>query len=53
MRWCASILITQLRYASEDLEVRGQTIKASEAVQTVLVSANRDRFPDIALRGRP
>ena len=42
VRWCASILITQLRYASEDLEVGGRTIKAGEAVQTVLVSANRD-----------
>lgn len=42
VRWCASILITQLRYAAEDVELGGRLIRAGEAVQTVLVSANRD-----------
>lgn len=42
MRWCGPILITQLRYATEDVKLGGQTIRAGEAVQTVLVSANRD-----------
>lgn len=42
VRWCSSILITQMRYAAEDVELGGRTIKAGEAVQVVVVSANRD-----------
>ncbi|MFB6535521.1 cytochrome P450 [Streptomyces noursei] len=42
VRSCGSILITQLRYATEDIDVGGQTVKAGEAVQPVVVSANRD-----------
>jgi cytochrome P450 len=42
MRWCGPVQIAQLRYATEDVEVGGQTVKAGEAVQAVLVSANHD-----------
>ncbi|WP_308013732.1 cytochrome P450 [Streptantibioticus parmotrematis] len=42
VRWCGSILITQLRYATENVEVGGQVVRAGEAVQLVVVSANRD-----------
>ncbi|MBB5155613.1 cytochrome P450 family protein [Saccharopolyspora phatthalungensis] len=42
VRWSASILITQLRYAAADVVVGGQLIRRGEAVQTILVSANRD-----------
>ncbi|MER7844808.1 cytochrome P450 [Kitasatospora sp. NPDC096077] len=42
VRWCSSILITQMRYATEDLELGGRTVRAGEAVQVVVVSANRD-----------
>ncbi|MFD9206341.1 cytochrome P450 [Streptomyces sioyaensis] len=42
VRWCGPVLITQMRYATEDVEVGGTTIKAGEAVQPVVVSANRD-----------
>lgn len=42
VRWCGSIMITQLRYATEDVEVGGTVVQAGQAVQPVLVSANRD-----------
>ena len=42
VRWCGSIMITQLRYATEDVEIAGTVIEAGQAVQPVLVSANRD-----------
>ncbi|MFD5397462.1 cytochrome P450 [Streptomyces sp. NPDC127097] len=42
MRWCGPVHITQLRFASEDVEVAGTTIRKGDAVQLVLVSANFD-----------
>lgn len=42
MRWCGPVQITALRYATQDLEVGGTRIRAGEAVQPVLVSANYD-----------
>jgi cytochrome P450 len=42
MRWCGPVQIGQLRYATADVEVGGQTVKAGDAVQAVLVSANHD-----------
>ncbi|WP_406504798.1 cytochrome P450 [Streptomyces sp. NBC_00212] len=41
-RWCGSILITQVRYATEDVRIAGQTVRAGEAVQPILASANHD-----------
>lgn len=42
MRWCGPVQLTQLRYATTDLELGGVPIRRGEIVQTVLVSANRD-----------
>lgn len=42
MRWCGPVHITQLRFASEDVEVAGTPIRKGDAVQLVLVSANFD-----------
>ncbi|MFG2092872.1 cytochrome P450 [Streptomyces sp. NPDC048612] len=42
LRWCGPVHITQLRYASEDVEVAGTPIRQGDAVQLVLVSANFD-----------
>ncbi|MGW3011239.1 cytochrome P450 family protein [Streptomyces sp. NPDC001219] len=42
LRWCGPVHITQLRYASEDVEVAGTPIRRGDAVQLVLVSANFD-----------
>lgn len=42
MRRCGSVQMTQLRYASEDVELAGTRIRQGEAVQPVLVSANHD-----------
>lgn len=42
MRWCGPVQIAQLRYATEDVEIGGQAVRAGEAVQAVLVSANHD-----------
>lgn len=42
MRWCGPVHITRLRYATEDLELSGHPIAKGEAVQAVLVAANRD-----------
>ncbi|WP_028937299.1 cytochrome P450 family protein [Pseudonocardia spinosispora] len=42
MRWCGPVQITALRYATQDVELGGTLIRAGEAVQPVLVSANRD-----------
>ncbi|WP_433428309.1 cytochrome P450 family protein [Nonomuraea sp. CA-141351] len=48
MRWCGPVNGTQMRYAAEDVEIDGQTIKKGEGVIPVLVSANYDprRFAD-------
>ncbi len=42
MRWCSPVQITRMRYAAEDVELGGVTIRTGELVQAVLVSANRD-----------
>lgn len=42
MRFCGPVHITALRYAVEDVEVGGTTVRTGEAVQVVLVSANFD-----------
>ncbi|UQA90883.1 cytochrome P450 family protein [Streptomyces halobius] len=42
MRWCGPVHATQLRYASEDIDLAGTRISKGEAVQLVLVSANFD-----------
>ncbi|WP_433508551.1 cytochrome P450 family protein [Nonomuraea sp. CA-143628] len=48
MRWCGPVHGTQMRYAAEDVEIDGQTIKKGEGVIPILVSANYDprRFDD-------
>jgi cytochrome P450 len=42
MRWCGPVNIARMRYATEDVELGGVTIRRGELVQPVLVSANRD-----------
>ncbi|PSL00981.1 hypothetical protein CLV63_101460 [Murinocardiopsis flavida] len=48
MRWCGPVQITRVRYAAEDLDLDGMPFAKGDAVQTVLVAANRDprQFPD-------
>ncbi len=48
MRWCGPVHLTGLRYAVADVEVGGVLIRAGDAVQAVLVSANFDprEYPD-------
>ncbi|NMH92159.1 cytochrome P450 [Pseudonocardia bannensis] len=48
MRWCGPVHLVRLRYAATDVELGGVTIRAGEAVQAVLVSANFDprEYPD-------
>ncbi|RKS10156.1 hypothetical protein DFP74_5911 [Nocardiopsis sp. Huas11] len=45
LRWCGIALVTQLRYASEDVELRGGRVSRGEPVVAVLGAANRD--PDV------
>jgi hypothetical protein len=42
MRWCSPSLTSVLRYASEDVEVVGQTIRRGEAIMPIFGAANRD-----------
>ncbi|MEV5981801.1 cytochrome P450 [Streptomyces sp. NPDC052114] len=42
MRMWTPVRVTALRYPTEDVEIGGVTIRAGEAVQPVLVSANTD-----------
>ncbi|MFD8544932.1 cytochrome P450 [Streptomyces sp. NPDC059649] len=42
MRWCGPVHMTQLRYATEDVEIAGTRILKGDAVQLILVSANHD-----------
>jgi cytochrome P450 len=42
MRRCGPVLGTQIRFAMEDVEVGGVTIRAGETVQPMLVSSNLD-----------
>jgi len=48
MRWCGPVQILRLRYAAEDVELAGTTIRRGDAVQAVAVSANFDPriYPD-------
>lgn len=48
MRWCGPVHLTGLRYAVADVDVGGVLIRAGDAVQAVLVSANFDplEYPD-------
>jgi cytochrome P450 len=48
MRWSGPVSIARMRYAAEDVELGGVTIRQGEVVQPVLVSANRDprEYPD-------
>ncbi|MFG2223244.1 cytochrome P450 [Streptomyces sp. NPDC048644] len=42
MRWCGPVQATQLRYATEDVELAGTRIARGDAVQLILVAANFD-----------
>ncbi|MEU8780840.1 cytochrome P450 [Streptomyces sp. NPDC048637] len=42
MRWCGPLHMTQLRYASEDVDLAGTPVRKGDAVQLILVSANFD-----------
>ncbi|MFG2136484.1 cytochrome P450 [Streptomyces sp. NPDC048650] len=42
MRWCGPVQMTQLRYASEDIDLAGTPVRKGDAVQLLLVSANFD-----------
>ncbi|HLU56554.1 MAG TPA: cytochrome P450 [Pseudonocardia sp.] len=48
MRWCSPVQIARMRYAAEDVELGGVTIRRGEVVQPVLVSSNHDprEYPD-------
>ncbi|MGW5263944.1 cytochrome P450 family protein [Microbispora sp. NPDC004025] len=48
MRWCGPVQVTRFRYAAEDVEIGGMTVRRGEPVMAVLVSANYDprRFED-------
>ena len=48
MRWCSPIQGTRMRYATEDVELRGETIRRGEPVIAMLVAANHDprQFPE-------
>ena len=41
-RWCGPTLLTIPRYASEDTELEGQTIKKGDAVSASVAATNRD-----------
>jgi cytochrome P450 len=49
MRWCGPVKIARMRYAAEDVELGGVTIRRGEVVQPVLVSANHDprEYPEV------
>ena len=42
MRWCGPALLSQLRYATVDVELGGVALHPGDAVEAVLVSANFD-----------
>ncbi|MGY5124067.1 cytochrome P450 family protein [Streptomyces nigrescens] len=42
LRWCGPVHMTQLRFASEDVDIAGTQIRKGDAVQLILVSANFD-----------
>ncbi|WP_414506958.1 cytochrome P450 family protein [Streptomyces sp. NEAU-L66] len=42
LRWCGPVHMTQMRFASEDVDIAGTKIRKGDAVQLILVSANFD-----------
>lgn len=48
LRWCSPIVVTQQRFASEDITIGGALIRRGERVQAVLSAANHDpdRYAD-------
>ncbi|AZS73242.1 cytochrome P450 [Streptomyces lydicus] len=42
LRWCGPVHMTQMRFASEDVDIAGTQIRKGDAVQLILVSANFD-----------
>jgi cytochrome P450 len=42
MRWCGPVQIARMRYAAEDVDLGGVSIRRGDVVQPVLVSANHD-----------
>ncbi|GLW10899.1 cytochrome P450 [Microtetraspora sp. NBRC 13810] len=42
MRWCGPVQMTRTRYATEDIEIGGVTVRRGEPVMAILVSANHD-----------
>ncbi|MBP2703957.1 cytochrome P450 [Microbispora sp. RL4-1S] len=48
MRWCGPVQGTRFRYAAEDVEIGGMTVRRGEPIMAMLVSANYDprRFDD-------
>lgn len=42
MRWCGPVLLTRMRYATDDVDLGGTVVHRGDAVQAVLVSANFD-----------
>ncbi|MBZ4016406.1 cytochrome P450 family protein [Streptomyces purpurogeneiscleroticus] len=42
LRWAGPVHMTQMRYAAEDAEIGGTLVRKGEAVQLLLVAANRD-----------
>jgi hypothetical protein len=42
LRWCGPTQVGHLRYATEDVEIGGMTVRKSEGVLPILVSANFD-----------
>ncbi|KIZ17094.1 cytochrome P450 [Streptomyces natalensis ATCC 27448] len=42
MRWCGPVQMTQLRYASEDLDLAGTPVRKGDSVLLTLVAANFD-----------
>src|SRR5690606_987041 len=42
MRFCGPVHIARMRYAAEDVELGGVTIRRGDVVQPVIVSANHD-----------
>ncbi|WP_304454003.1 cytochrome P450 [Nocardiopsis sp. YSL2] len=61
LRWCGIALVTQLRYATEDIELKGARVAKGAPAVAVLGAANRDpnvypdphRFDITRHRGKP
>lgn len=48
MRWCSPVHVAFTRYARENMEIYGATVRKGEAVMPIIASANEDPevFPD-------